>query len=176
MKLTGENGYGMPDDYADAHVFMVLYSMCEHSLSVLEDVVLPDNNLACIHKYLIDCGLEDEPGSPTEAAYDLFHRIPVELLGTFEADDGRSVSAVCVHGHEDSEEKDAVITGSGAIIACVNNGSVEVYGTEDTEIACNIGFLMGSHDIAAGDLVLAAVSEDPCTSRDIALSVALRVV
>ena len=173
MKLTGENGYGMPDDYADAHAFLILCSMCRHDPSAIED--LPEDILACIRSHLSDRGLADSAGRPTEEAYDLFHRIPVDLLGTFEADDGRSVSAVCVRGHEDSEEKDAVITGSGAIIACVNNGSVEVYGTEDMGIACNIGFLMGSHGIAAGDLVLAAVSEDPCTSRDIALSLALKV-
>ena len=101
MKLTGENGYGMPDDYADAHAFLILCSMCRHDPSAIED--LPEDILACIRSHLSDRGLADSAGRPTEEAYDLFHRIPVDLLGTFEADDCRSVSAVCVRGHEDSE-------------------------------------------------------------------------
>lgn len=175
MKLTGENGYGMPDENADAHVFMVLRSICEHSPSILEDVVLPDNGLACIHRHLVECRLEDESGSPTEAAYGLLHRIPIMLFDTAELSNGLYVSAASVRDYEASEEKEGIITGSGLIIACINNGSVEMYGTEDAEIACNIGFQMGSHSVAAGDLVLAAVSEDPCMSRDIVLSLALRV-
>ncbi len=175
MKLTGENGYGMPDDYADAHVFMVLHSMCKYSLSVLEDVVLPDNGLACIHKYLVDCGLEDEPGSPTEAAYDLFHKIPVELFDTVELSNGLYVSAVSVRDYEASEEKEDIITGSGLIIACVNGQSVEIYGTEDAELACNLGYAMGLFGTGYDELVLAAVSEDPSRSFVTALSVALRV-
>ncbi len=173
MKLTGDDGYEMEDDYADAHVFSVLCSMCRQGRSVLED--LSEDIVACIRKHMIDCGLDDGTGKPTEAAYDLLSRIPVELLGTFEADDGGYVSVVCVRGYENNEEKDTVMTGSGAIIACVNNGSVEIYGTESAGIACNIGLLMGVHGIAKDDIVLAAVSEDPCTSREIVLSIALRV-
>ncbi len=176
MKLTGENGYGIPDEYADAHVFMVLYSMCKHSLSILEDVVLPDKSLACIHKHLVDCGLEDEPGSPSEAAYDLLHKIPIGLFDTTELSNGMYVSAVSVSDYEAREEKEDVITGSGLIIACVNRQSVEIYGTEDAEIACNIGYAMGFFATGDDELVLAAVSEDPSLSFVTALSVALRIV
>lgn len=175
MKLTGENGYGIPDEHADAHVLMVLRSMCEHRPSILEDVVLPDNGLACIHRHLVECGLEDESGSPTEAAYGLLHRIPIMLFDTAELSNGLYVSAASVRDYEASEEKEGIITGSGLIIACINNGSVEIYGTEDAEIACNIGYAMGFFATGDGDLVLAAVSEDPAQSFVTALSIALRV-
>ena len=163
----------MPDEYADAHVFAVLRSMCDPENQ--GPIPVPEGRIPIIHEYLVRCGLDDGTGKPTEPAYDLWYRIPVKRLGTLDIGGGRSVTAVCIKGYMPTEERESAIEESDLIVACIVDGSIRIFGTYNTDIAGNIGWIIGKSDVESGDLILAAVADDAFSSIDSALSVALRI-
>ncbi len=163
MRLTGEGGP------SDASVYAFLQSVCEPG-SDAPSV----GDREGIRRLLSECGMIDRAGRPTEQAYDLYHRIPVRHLGTVDVGYGY-LTAACVLGYSDGDEHDSAVMGSGLIIANVLDGSVEIAGTDDADIACRIGVMIGTSDLKPGDLVIAAIDEDPAESFELAMSVVLKV-
>lgn len=163
MKLTEE---GRP---SDASVYAFLQSVCE---TESETPSVGDRDR--IRWLLTGCGMIDRAGRPTERAYDLYHRIPVRPLGTADVGYGY-LSTACVLGYRDNEEHDSIIRSSGLIIANILDGSAEIVGTDNADIACRIGMMIGRSDAGPGDLVIAAIDEEPAKSFELAMSIALKV-
>lgn len=171
--LTGIDGYGMFDDYADVHIYIVLESMCNTEKP--RSLCIPEKNLTCIHEYMAACGLVDGTGKPTERAYDLYNRIPITNMGTVITDTG-FLSAVCIRGYEDNKEHDSIVSRSGLLIANIVEQSTEIVGTNDVDIACAVGMMMGKNRTKSGDLVLGAISNEPSLSEEWVLSIALKLI
>ncbi len=96
-------------------------------------------------------------------------------LDTLDVVDGRSVTAVCIKGYRSTEERKFAIEESDLIVACIVDRSIRIFGTYNTDIAGNIGWIIGKNDVESGDLILAAVADDAFSSIDSALSVAMRI-